>query len=352
VGRSGFSDLSDYWAAEVFTTKIEGNTVILSKPLPKAISAGKRARMATLKYRPFSKPGDADYNQTLEGWKRYVATVSNFVARKLGTVGTRSLGFDLKIYNKLTFGTHFLYINDFYDPALESYKDESIWDNLVAETAKYVAQNPSSFAGVGLSNGFSNTIPWTASSQQPQRIDAINKHPYKGVSRFPEDERKGSNLGQDGQPTAEVPRYTALFPEYYATAIQTETLLRDSAPFNTNIYDTVHERYGLSKNNPINVWIAEVNIQPREVRVRDSAAARALKAKSAARYFDFFLNKSVTKLQLYSAFDGEGGDTGFNLLQDNFAQQYARANTVYPSDDRPYTSLALQVTRRITDLFK
>ena len=351
VGRSGFSDLTDYWAAEVLITKIEGNTVTLSKPLPKAISAGEQARMATLKYRPFSKPGSADYKETLEGWKRYVATISSFVARKLGTTGTASLGFDLEIYNELTFGTHFLYINDYYDPDLEPYDEESIWDNLVEATANYVAQNPSSFAGVGLSNGFSNTIPWTASSKQPERINAINKHPYKGVLRFPNDESKNSKLGHDGQPTNEVPRYTALFPEYYGTAIQTETLLRDTAPFDTNIYDTVHGRYGLSKNNPINVWITEVNIEPREVGVTDAAIARALKAKSAARYFSFFLNKGVTKLQLYSAFDGQGGDTGFSLLQANFVQ-YARESTVYPSNDSPYTSPALQVTHRITDLFK
>ena len=351
VGRSGFSDLTDYWAAEVLITGIEGNTVTLSKPLPKSISAGKRARMATLKYRPFSKPISADYNQTLEGWKRYVGTVSSFVARKLGTAGTASLGFDLEIYNELTFGTHFLYLNDYYDPALESYEGESIWNNLVAETAKYVAQNPSSFAGVGLSNGFSNTIPWTASSKQPERINAINKHPYKGVSRFPDDESKGGKLGQDGRPTAEVPRYTSLFPEYYASALQTETLLRDSAPFNTSIYETVHGRYGLSKDKPVKVWITEVNIQPREMGINDPAAARALKAKSAARYFSFFLNKGVTKLQLYSAFDGDGEDTGFSLLQDNFTQ-YARKNTVYPAEDGPYTSPVLQVTRRITTLFK
>jgi len=351
VGRSGFSDLTDYWAAEVLITGIERNTVTLSKPLPKALSAGTRARMATLKYRPFSKPGGADFNKTLEGWKRYVGTVSSFVARKLGTAGTASLGFDLEIYNELTFGTHFLYLNDYYDPALENYEDESIWNNLVAETAKYVAQNPSSFAGVGLSNGFSNTIPWTASSQQPGRINAINKHPYKGVSRFPADESKGSKLGQNGRPTTAVPRYTSLFPEYYASALQTETLLRDSAPLNTDIYDTVHGRYGRSKDKPVGVWITEVNIQPKEVGVNDPAAARALKAKSAARYFSFFLNKGVTKLQLYSAFDGEDGDTGFSMLQDNFAQ-YARKSTVYPSDDRPYTSPALQITHRITDLLK
>jgi hypothetical protein len=38
-------------------------------------------------------------------------------------------------------------------------------------------------------------------------------------------------------------------------------------------------------------------------------------------------------------------------LQENFVQ-YAQKNSVYPTDDGPYTAPALQVTRRITDLFK
>jgi hypothetical protein len=356
VGRSGFSNLTDYWAAEALITRIEGKTVTLSKPLPKAIAAGTRAAMATLKYRPFSKPGSADYNETLEGWKRYVGTVAGFVARKLGTAGTASLGFDLEIYNELTFGQHFLYINDYYEPRLQVYDDESIWENLVAATAGYVAQHPSRFAGVGLSNGFSNTIPWTASSTQPERISAINKHPYAGEKRFPANETEGIKLGQNGQPTTvipnyAVPNYTALLPEYFATAIQTETLLRDSAPFNTNIYETVHGRFGRGKDKPVSMWITEVNIQPKEVGVNDPTAARALKAKSAARYFSFFLNKGISKLQLYSAAEGDGKDIGFSLLQENFIR-YAEKNAVYPVDDAAYTSPALLVTRRITDLFK
>ncbi len=351
VGRSGLSDLTDYWAAEALITGINGNTVMLSKPLPKAVSAGTRVRMATLKYRPFSKPGGADYQQTLEGWKRYVGTVSRFVSRKLGTVGTASLGFDLEIYNELTFGTHFLYLNDYYNPDLDVYEDESIWDHLVEETAQYITQNPADFAGVGLSNGFANTIPWTASSRQPERITAINKHPYAGVKRFPAEEQNGTKLDQKGQPIDDVPIYTSLFPEYYGTGIQTETLLRDSAPFNTNIYDTVHGRYGLRKDKPINVWITEVNIQPLEVEVKDSVAARALKAKTTARYLSFFLNKGVTKLQLFSAIDDQGSDTGYSVLQANFIQ-YAKDHSVYPTDDGPFTAPALQVTRRITDLFK
>jgi hypothetical protein len=349
VGYSGLSNLSGYWAAEGLITAINGNTVTLSKPLPKAIAAGTKTPMATLKYRPFSKPDSADYKATVDGWKRYVNTVATFVAQKMGTTGTAALGFDLEIYNELTFGNKFLYINEYYEPDLETYAQNSIWDNLVLETAKYTVENPAKFAGVGLSNGFSNTIPWTASSLQPDRISAIGKHPYAGIVDFPAREQNGTKLGHNAQVITEVPQYTALLPEYYGTGIQTETLLRDSAPLTNDIYRTVHGRYGRSQDKPVNVWITEVNILPSEVGITDPAAARAFKAKIAARYFSFFLNKGVTKLQLYTAISGD--DTEWSIMQDNFAA-YLKQNTVYPADDAAYTSPALLVTRRITDLLK
>ena len=165
VGRSGLSDLSDSWAAEALITGIDGDAVTLSKPLPLALKAGTQVKMATLSYLPFTVPGGPDYTATMSGWTRYVGTVAGFVTRALGTAGQPDLGFDLEVYNELTFGTHFLYINDYYQPPLEQYEDESIWDNLMAATAGYLDEHPAQFAGVGLSNGFSNTIPWTASSR-------------------------------------------------------------------------------------------------------------------------------------------------------------------------------------------
>jgi hypothetical protein len=57
------------WAAEALITAVDGNTVTLSKPLPKALAANTRVSMATLKYRPFSPLGTADYVQFEKvGW--------------------------------------------------------------------------------------------------------------------------------------------------------------------------------------------------------------------------------------------------------------------------------------------
>ena len=139
VGRSGLSGLTDYWAAEALLTAIEGKTVRLSKPLPKALSAEKPVSMATLKYRPFSVPGSADYRKTMAGWLEYVDVITAFVTETLGTAAAADKGFDLEIWNELTFGTHFLYVNDYYEPRAYQYSANDIWTNLVKATADHVA---------------------------------------------------------------------------------------------------------------------------------------------------------------------------------------------------------------------
>ncbi len=84
LGRSGLSDLTDYGAAEALTigiTNLGGtNFCTLSKPLPKALTNSQSVGMATLKYRPFSAPGSADYLETIVGWQRYAGTVAKFAA--------------------------------------------------------------------------------------------------------------------------------------------------------------------------------------------------------------------------------------------------------------------------------
>ncbi len=342
-GRSGLSNLNDYWAAEALITRIEGNTVTLSKPVPKAIKAGTRVPLATLKYRPFSPPGSDDYRETIAGWQRYVATVAAFVTQCLETAGAADLGFDLEIWNELTFGSQFLCINNYYSPELEKYDGNSIWGNLVRETAAYVDAHPGDFAGVRLGDGFSNTIPWTASAQEPVRVTAIGKHPYAGRRTYPKDEYQGTNLNALGQEDPYVPAYTACFPEYYGTGLQTETLLRDAAPLTTDIYGTRHGR-NARPGNPCTVWITEVGYAPNEDGVSDRELGLALKAKATARYLAFYLNKGVDKLTLFSA---AGGDVWLGQVLDSFLE-YARANSAYPADDAPYTSPSLRVMGRMS----
>jgi hypothetical protein len=340
IGRSGFSNLTGYWAAEAIITDIQGKTVTLSKPLPKALFAGTRVPMATLKYRPFSVPGSPDQLETLGAWKRYVKTVSSFVASVMGS------NYDLEVWNELTFGSEFLSINNYYDPPLATYDEQLIWKDLVLATAQVLEAQPTLFAGVKLSDGFANTIPWTASSLEPTRVDAISKHPYRNINTFPQD-AKGQALDALGNKTNFVPSYSSLLPEYYGTGIQTETLLRDSSPITTDIYGTKHGRNARTSGR-VETWITEVNIAPNEVGITNRDEALALKAKNAARYLCFYLNKGVTKLQFYVAL---GPDTEYGMMLESFAT-YAKQNSSYPNDDAALTSPSLKVIKRITDTMK
>ncbi|WP_373541478.1 hypothetical protein [Chamaesiphon sp.] len=352
IGKSGLNNLTDAgWAAEALITAIDGKTVTLSKPLPKAIAAGSSVKMATLKYRPFSQPGSADYRQTIAGWQHYVGTVAQFTANTLGTTQSNDKGFDMEIWNELTFGSKFLSINNYYSPALATYDEESIWRNLVTATADHAIANPRQFAGVKFSDGFANTIPWPAASTQPVRISAISKHPYANRKNFPKDEQRGEKIDALGKPTDFIPTYSAMFPEYYATALQTETLLRDAAPLTNEIYGVWHGRYARQVKGrviPTDVWITETGFAPDEHGVTEPFRALALKAKTTARYYTFYLNKGVTKLYLYSA---ASGDLGLGIVQDNFLE-YARTHSVYPKNDRAYVSPALQITSRIVRQMK
>jgi hypothetical protein len=364
VGYSGLSNLTDYWAAESLITNISGNTITLSKPLPENIKAGTSVLMAVLKYRPFSLPDSKDYQETIVGWQRYVDTVAKFVTDTLGTTSSSDKGFDMEIWNELTFGSNFLDINNYY--ANEPYNIEygNIWGKLVKATADYLEAYPQDFQGVLLSNGFSNTIPWTASSKQPTRINAIGMHPYRNRFNFPQDELQGKSefkgsvpvnalYQEEDKSTFVPPTYSTLFPEIFATGIQTETIVRDMGPITSDIYGTNHGRYAREidgKVVPVPVWITEVNIGPSEDDPKITAKrALAVKAKTTARYFCFYLNKGVTQVHLFAA---AGGDRGLGIVKDSFLEYTEQPNAVYPIDDSVYTSPALATLNRIVDKMK
>jgi hypothetical protein len=348
AGRSGLSQLTGYWAAEALVTKIDGHIVTLSKPLPKDIPAGSRVPMATLKYRPFSVPGSADDNETLNGWKQYTETVTEAVTRALGTQNAADKGFDLEIWNEMSFGSDFISINRYYDPAPYKYNGDAAWGDIVKATADAADAHPAKFAGIQLCDGFSNTLPWQASSTEPARVHALSHHPYAGRKTFPKDDQGDilldARLNEDR--TKFVPAYTEDFPEYFATALQTEYILRDSSPLTTDIYGTKHGRFARVVNGkvvPCPVWITEVGYAPNEDGVQDGPAALALKGKTTARYFCFYVNKGVERLILFNT---SGGDTWLGLVQDNFLA-FCKTHTMYPQDDTSYTSPALRVTAHL-----
>ncbi len=350
-GRSGLRDLTDYWAAEVLIVAISNHTCTLSKPLPVAFTNGQTVKMATLKYRPFSAPGSPDYLETVAGWQRYVGTVAKFAAETLGTTYAADKGFDMEIYNELTFGTHFLYINDYYEPDLTNYTGSTIWSNLPRATGDYATTNAALFTGVTFCDGFPNTIPWPAASTEHPRLGALSKHPYPGPKTYPAAQPTGGThinaLFQQENRTNFIPAYTSAYPEYPCSAQQTETQIRDMSPITTDIYNTMHGRYARILNgqvSPVECWMTETGVAPNEWNVTNHDAGLQLKAKAALRLYPLFINKGVTGLFWFNV---DGGDQWLGAVLDSFIG-YSKTNSVYPADDAPWTSPWLQVMGRLT----
>lgn len=349
---SGLSHITDEsWAAEILITEVNGNWVTLSKPLPEFMTIGTQLDIATLKYRPFSAPDSADYQKTIAGWQKYVATVAQFVAETLGTTNSQDKGFDLEIWNELSFASNFLDINNYYEENIIKLKKRDIWQDIVVKTVDYIEANSQDFQGVKVSNGFSNTTPWPAASQMPARIAALNKHPYRFRKEFPEQEYDSSQaLDVFGNETNYTPTYSIWFPEYFATFLQTETILRDMSPFPSEFGGATHGRNSRVIDGevvPTTIWITEVNLNPEEDDPDiDENTAWKLKAKAAMRYFCFYLNKGAERVYLYNAL---GENTGYGIVRANFAKYAAQGNKNYPQPDREYVSPVLLGTNRIVE---
>ena len=157
--------------------------VTLSQPLPHDLPAGKPLSMATLRYAPFSPIETPDGADTMQGWQGYAIAVATFAAEALGTTGKADVGFDMEIWNELSFGSDFLSINHYYPKTAPLYPT---WgyasDSIVNATAAIADANPAVFAGVKFNNGFANTIPWPGSGALPPRIHSIGPRGHRTIT--------------------------------------------------------------------------------------------------------------------------------------------------------------------------
>jgi hypothetical protein len=356
VGRSGL--MKDV-LADILVTAVSGGTVTLSRPLPIAVPAGASLTFSTLKYRPFSVPGSADYYETMAGWLRYVDLVRRGVTDALGTAAAADKGFDLEIWNELTFGSAFLSINNYYAGAPYRFDEGAITRDLVAATAALVAADPAGYAGVAVSDGFASTTPWQAAATTPARVGALSKHPYPPRLQFPADEQKHVvGINALGQSATYSPTYAARFPEYHLTGIQTETALRDMGPITNLVGGAAHGR-NARPSGRVDVWVTEVNLAPVWMDPwigRD--AALALKAKTSARFAAFFLHKGARRVYFYGATGAHSnpdpsvaGDRDVGMVLDAFLAHAAQPGATYPADDAADTSPALAVLGRMVAQF-
>ena len=353
-GKTGFNDLSFGGSPDVLIESVNGDGVAtLSKPLPAALGAGPHPSV-TLRYAPFGPPrlpGGAPnlaFEQTLDGWLRYVATVCAEAENVFGPDG-----YDLEVWNELSFGSEFLDQGRYYAPARED-GFGSVTQTLLERTVAYVRDPAHGIsAGVGISDGFASQTPFVSGGSVPVGTSALSKHLYRGPQYFPRNAvinsiRPLDALGASDATTNKAPftpRFTPSFasalPEYFLTATQTETEVRDLAPFTTEIYDVPHGRnVGPAGGAPPEAWMTEYNLNTNTlfplgvenpdqyIGTASAAEKERLQAIIALRSLVSMASKGMSRVYFYAAAHAPG----YSLVSDRFMDALSTAPGAYPGD--------------------
>jgi len=342
--RPGYTGFNYTKSAEYLITDVSpAGVATLAKPLPISVGVGTYPA-ATLAYQPFSpltrpdgSPNPAG-QETLAGWLRYVQTISDTARRVFGAGG-----FDLEIWNEMNFGSDFLDINNYYQPALVTGTISD--DTIMRRTVSWIRDPAHGLDGVRVGNGFASQRPWDGGDSGPVGLDAIDRHFYPPDLHFPADTI--NNAPKDAQCNAVAqdsnPSYTAFFPEFWLTGIRTETMMRDLAPSVEAIpnLDGGIDHHGRNVapagGTPPQLWMTEFGMNPAWAE-GDGVAMSAedeqhFKAKSTLRALSAFVNKGVTRLDFYAANGSEWG-----LVDPSFYSAAASAGG-YPGDSAGGTTM-------------
>ena len=317
-GRTGLSSLTPGKAAGILFTAVDrSGAARLSKPLPRPLAPGSYPA-STLRYEPFSSPQlgsgrpNPDFEATMRGWLDYVGVVTRAVKRALGDDD-----FDVEIWNEVSFGSDFLDRRSYYDPLVSPGRG-SVLQEILKRTVAWLRAPQNGLSHVGIGDGFSNQTPFPAGSTSPPGLTALDKHPYPPLRSFPRDavfdrvrplDARGRPEGrrdpQGRWQDAFVPRYTAFFPEYALSAIQTESMVRELSPITTSVNGTAHGRSTHPRGAAApTVWITELNVDALARDPRFSARdVRHIQAKAVLRSLTAYVNKGVRALDLYTAKD-------------------------------------------------
>ncbi|MGH2872917.1 MAG: hypothetical protein ACRDL5_10720, partial [Solirubrobacteraceae bacterium] len=321
-GLSGFNVPGGPAVAFIVTSVSASGVATLSQPLPAAIPAGQYAA-TTLRYGPFASPFTAGgqpnpaFEQTLAGWLQYVRAVTTEARNVLGADG-----FDVEIWNELSFGSDFLDVSNYYNPVPPSLQGTgSVDDELLARTVQWLRDPANGVSAIGIGDGFADQTPFVSGATVPAGVTAIDKHPYNGgLHQFPQDATQSvytqsgiRPVNALGQPAGAdlagtwlddfTPSFTALFPEYYLSGLQTEFMERDLSPITTTIGGVPHGRDVAppGQSTPPQVWITETNIDPTGSGLTNPADLANLQAKAALRTLAAFVNKGVSRVYFYAA---------------------------------------------------
>lgn len=210
---------------------------------------------------------------------------------------------------------------------------DDVPDQILKRTIAFLRNPAGGVSHVGIGNGFESQRPWASGANSPAGLTAIDKHPYKNVRTFPSDalmDGRGMQMLNALGTTVGAgftPHYSALFPEYYLSGIQTEHLIRDMSPITTDVYGTPHGRTTHPADSPApKMWITEWNLEPADTQLRPSDVAHT-RAKAVLRFLTSYVNKGADAVDFYAA-----KHPGYGLVDGGFFDALARQPGAYPGD--------------------
>ncbi|MFS0723908.1 hypothetical protein [Paenibacillus sp. 1P07SE] len=381
---TGLRGVAHYMYPVITAIDPQTGRATLSAPLPASLPEGKIG-IGKLKYRPFSGTHTIDgmanpaAQETLDGWMTYVRTVTTFVKEILGTTGSQDAGFDVEVWNELSFGSHFLYSNEYYDPPIEygqklSYRhgdrEETGPQVILPMTAAYVKDPVNELPGVKVINGFANQRPWDHGASLWPGQTGFSRHYYTGWDPVasmitPENQslKRDTLLNRWGEPDVSgfIPAHVSAFPERWYYAYQTEYVVRDLQPFPGPWKE--HHRYSHPGDNvPPEVWMTESNLYrgafAKELanqsgveltNVRLSRVMHYMGTKSTLRNYIFQSHKGIKLIHLYAA---KSKDTEYALLPESFYEELKRSDYRLTPDVRREAGPQIQAIRNVVDLMK
>ena len=351
-GHTGFAGLSFGGNPDVLITAVDDNGLAtLSRPLPAALSAGPHSG-STLLYGPFGPPKLAngnpnpEFQRTLAGWLAYVDTVTDEASSVFGADG-----YDLEVWNELSFGSQFLDEGNYYSPRRVE-GSGSVTTELLRATVAHLREGGVS-NGVGISDGFASQTPFASGGEVPPGTTALSKHLYRGPQYFPrtatiDGVRPVDALGSSDSTTGSAPftpkftpDFASALPEYFLTATQTETLVRDLAPTTNTIYGVPHGRaVGPPGGAPTAVWMTEYNLntktlmpvptghQDQFIGTLNSAQEERVQAEVVLRSLVAMVAKGLAREYFYAA----AHNPGYDLISDRFMNALDANPQSYPGD--------------------
>ncbi|MHB8531863.1 MAG: hypothetical protein ACYDC2_03990, partial [Solirubrobacteraceae bacterium] len=227
---------------------------------------------------------------------------------------------------------------------------KTITNKLLKETVAYVHNPANGFSpNVGITDGFASQTPFPSGALAPAGLTALSKHLYNGAKQYPAGYKEGNlkplnalgvrdTEGGRGFKPLFVPQFQSVFPEYFLTALSTESIVRDIAPITTEIYGLKHGReVGPPGGAPVQKWMTEYNLAGGKAvvmkadgitpaGVTPTAADRAhFQAKSLLRDLVAFVNKGLSREYYFAAAPG-----AFSIINHAFYEELEAHPGVYP----------------------